>query len=81
MVSEDITMTDWRDDARVQLQELHRMLTSPTLVSEVPLYVLETLVEETPHLICSEINPDDVHDMVVGAFRASGDAGCGTRQA
>jgi len=70
-------MKDWRSDVRSQLQALHTILTSPTQQSDVPLYVLETLLEKIPKLICSHMESDDIRWMVRGAFHAAGDAGFG----
>jgi hypothetical protein len=68
-------MTDWRDDARTELQLLHRLLTSPTKVSEIPQYVVESLSANLPQVIDSETSSSDVHAIVRAAFYAIGDAG------
>lgn len=70
-----IKMQSWRHDVRRELEILRALITSTPQASEYPLYVLERILEQIPELMRSNISPKDVRTMVLGAFRASADAG------
>ncbi len=77
MAAEKREIDDWRDDVWQQLAALHNSLNSRGLVSDVPVYVLETLSTKVEELLSSRLDAETVRGVLRGAFRASADAGRG----
>ena len=70
MVAGNRETHNWRDEVRQHLAALHASLASPELVSEVPRYLIEILSTQIENVMSSRIEPDTVHAMLRGAYRA-----------
>ena len=66
-------MDNWRIDARQRLALLYDSLNSPKTESEIPRYVLETLLANVQKTLLSTLDAESVRSLVVGALRMIGD--------
>ena len=71
-------MSDSQKMTKSKLNELHALLEASSrrqLETTVPYHVIDTLLNKTSGLVCTEFDSEDIRTFVRAAFHAIGDAG------
>jgi len=75
LVSKGLKMATWQANVSQRLRNVQSILDAPTLGSNLPNHILQTIALKVSQIDFVHIDPDAIRALVRGAFRALGDSG------